>query len=73
MGELLLGERLEQPDLGGARDDGDGVEQPTTAGAQPVRSGEHGVAHGRRNVATLAREHLGDVEGVPAGGLVEAT
>ena len=72
MGDVLSGDLLDEPDLGRAGDDGDGVEQATRRRAQATRAREHGVPNGGRDVPALAGQHLGHEERVSAGRLVEA-
>ncbi len=65
--DVLARQRFEEPQLGARRGDGDGVEQRTRIVGETGRAGEHGIAHGFRDGAVAAREHLRDEERVPAG------
>ena len=65
--ELALGERVEQPQLGARRRDGDGVQQHPRPVAQARGAGQHRVADGLGQLGVGAGQHLGDEERVAGG------
>jgi hypothetical protein len=64
MGEVVPGERFEQPDLGPRRHDRDDVEQRPRAAREPRRAREHGVPHAVRHAVAARGERLRHVEGI---------
>ena len=61
------GERLEQPQLGVPRHDGDGLEQCPRSWTQPCRAGEHGIADGEWDLLFAGRQRLGHEERIACG------
>ncbi len=68
-GRRLLRHGGEKVQVGPPAEDGRRARDLLRGGRQPGHAGEHGVAHRGRHVLGGGREHLGDVERVPAGAL----
>ena len=60
-------ERLEQPQLHLARDNGERLQPASCRTAEPRDPGHHRIAHRRRDLLTAGGEHLGDEERIAPG------
>jgi hypothetical protein len=72
LGDLIPEESIDEPPLGAAWDDRDGVEQASCGDGQPARTGEHRLANRNGDLVAVGGEHFGDEKRIAAGQRVES-